>query len=144
MKLPDGYVQGSNNLVCKLNKNLYGLKQGANEWNEKLHDILSKNNYKRSENDMCLYSKQDGDNRVSRAKPMVLGTIAPMIFQYDFSRSTRAYILVHVDDIIVAATDISMITKFEKQMNDVVELKNLDNLRYYLGLYKFERTFLLH
>ena len=43
MKQPDGYVQGSNNLVCKLNKNLYGLKQGANEWNKKLHDILSKN-----------------------------------------------------------------------------------------------------
>ena len=121
MKQPDGYVHGKNNLVCKLNKNLYGLKQGANEWNKKLHDILSKNSYKRSENDMCLYSKQDGENRM--------------------------YISVHVDDIIVAATDMSMITKFEKQMNEVVALKNLGKLHYYLGL-QFERTddgtFLLH
>src|SRR6218665_3514026 len=40
-------------LVCKLLKNLYGLKQGANEWNRKFNDILITNGFKMSENDPC-------------------------------------------------------------------------------------------
>ena len=121
MKQPEGFHQGNNSLVCKLQKNLYGLKQGASEWNKKLHDILNRNGYKRSENDMCLYSRVEGNNCM--------------------------YISIHVDDLIVAATEASMIENFEKQLNKDLVLKNLGNLQYYLGL-QFERDnegiFLLH
>lgn len=112
MKQPEGYYQGNSSLVCKLQKNLYGLKQGANEWNKKLHDILSTNGYNRSENDMCLYSKHDGDKWM--------------------------YISIHVDDLIVVATDTSMIDVFEKYLNKFIVLKDLGNLHYYLGI-QFER-----
>jgi hypothetical protein len=43
-----------------------------------------------------------------------------------------------VDDLIVAATEASMIENFEKQLNKVLVLKNLENCQYYLGL-QFER-----
>ena len=35
-KQPPGYQSENKSLICKLKKNLCGLKQGANEWNKKL------------------------------------------------------------------------------------------------------------
>src|SRR6218665_2491683 len=46
MKQPEGYQEGGHKIVCKLQKNLYGLKQGANEWNRKFNDILITNGFK--------------------------------------------------------------------------------------------------
>ena len=107
MLQPDGYRDGDN-LVCKLQKSLYGLKQGANEWNKKLHNVLSVNDFVRSENDPCLYAKQQDGQLM--------------------------YVCVHVDDLVAAATSDSVIAVFERQMNEVLVMKNLGNLQYYLGL----------
>src|SRR6218665_2071247 len=35
MKQPEGYQEGGHKIVCKLQKNLYGLKQEANEWHRR-------------------------------------------------------------------------------------------------------------
>jgi hypothetical protein len=40
MRQPDGFQQGGPNVVCKLNKSLYGLKHTARQWNIKLHTAL--------------------------------------------------------------------------------------------------------
>jgi len=40
IKQPEGYYQGGPNVVCKLHKLLYGLKQSARQWNKKLHSVL--------------------------------------------------------------------------------------------------------
>jgi len=121
MKQPEGYHEGGTEVVCRLKKNLYGLKQGANEWNKKLNDILVKNQYKRSDNDPCLYSKQN--------------------------KGEWIYISIHVDDLIVATTNESMLSQFEEEMSKKLIMKNLGNLKYYLGIH-FERDdqgiFLLH
>lgn len=45
---PDGYVNKSptgENLVCKLHKPLYGLKQSVRNWNAVLHTYLTKNGF---------------------------------------------------------------------------------------------------
>jgi len=84
MRQADGHQQSGDNLVCKLKKSLYGLKQGANEWNNKLHAILSANDLNQSENDPCVYSKQhDGQ---------------------------WMYVSVHVDDLVAATTNESMVS----------------------------------
>jgi hypothetical protein len=112
MKQPEGYITTSDHLVYKLNKNVYGLKQGANEWNKKLNTILTDAGYNRSLNDPCLYVKQKNGHYV--------------------------YILVYVDDLIAAATSSQMFADFECVMNCVVVMKDLGNLHYYIGL-QFER-----
>ncbi len=121
MKQPEGYQEGGHKIVCKLQKNLYGLKQGANEWNRKFNDILITNGFKRSENDPCLYSSQENGEWM--------------------------YISIHVDDLIVAATKDYMFKEFEKRMGHTLNIKNLGDLKYYLGI-QFERDengiFLLH
>src|SRR6218665_2792799 len=81
---------------------LYGLKQGANEWNRKFNDILITNGLKRSENDPCLYSSQENGEWM--------------------------YISIHVDDLIVAATKDYMFKEFEKRMGHTLNIKNLGDL----------------
>src|SRR6218665_3169442 len=77
--------------------------------------------FKRSENDPCLYSSQENEEWM--------------------------YISIHVDDLIVAATKDYMFKEFEKRMGHTLNIKNLGDLKYYLGI-QFERDengiFLLH
>ena len=94
--------------MCKLIKNLYGLKQGANEWNKKCDDILQRNRYNRSTNDPRLYSKQKNGEWI--------------------------FLCLHVDDLIVTATEEHLIVDFEIRMSRALVIKNLVNLQYYLGL----------
>lgn len=112
MKQPSGYTTGDTSEVCKLVKNLYGLKQGANEWNRKFNLIMKKNEYIQSQNDPCLYTKKTGKYVI--------------------------YISNHVDDIVVAATNINLINEFEEQINADFVIKNLGTLKYYLGI-QFKR-----
>ena len=54
MQQPEGFIEkGSEDLVCKLNKSLYGLKQSAREWYQKFHKFMLSQGYRRSEIDHC-------------------------------------------------------------------------------------------
>ena len=67
---PQGFViKGKENLVCKLNKSLYGLKQASKDWNHDINNtIVFKLFYIRSINDQCVYYKQS-----KTGHPMILG-----------------------------------------------------------------------
>jgi hypothetical protein len=59
MKQPEGFEKKGNNgieLVCKLKKSLYGLKQAARNWNEYLNKWLINHGFTRSQVDPCLYT----------------------------------------------------------------------------------------
>ena len=58
MKQPPGYVQsGKEELVCKLRKSIYGLKQSPCCWNEKLCNHLKSAGFKGSGADPCVFIK---------------------------------------------------------------------------------------
>ncbi|KAF2361468.1 Integrase catalytic core [Trinorchestia longiramus] len=64
---PEGFVSGGKeNLVCKLNKSLYGLKQSPNCWNTALYGHLKPLGFKQSKNDACLYTKDYYNQDVNR------------------------------------------------------------------------------
>ena len=55
MKQPEGFlVKEKEDLVCKLNKSIYGLKQSARVWNQKFDNTLVQNGFEKSEADPCL------------------------------------------------------------------------------------------
>ena len=63
MKQPPGYVQlGKENLVCKLRKSIYGLKQSPRCWNQKLCDHLKSLRFKESGADSCVFIKNESNN----------------------------------------------------------------------------------
>lgn len=106
MKQPEGFQNG--NYVCKLNKGLYVLKQSARNWNRKISSILAKKEFMQSKNDPCLFSKSiDGK---------------------------WTYILVYVDDLIVASCLEEHINEIIGGMKKHFQMSDLGNINHYLGL----------
>lgn len=55
MKCPIGLKVSHRNLVCELNKSIYGLKQASRQWNNKLTQTLSKLAFQQSISDYTLF-----------------------------------------------------------------------------------------
>lgn len=108
MKQPKGFeVPGREDLVCKLQKSIYGLKQSARMWNQKIHTVLVQDGYQQSKIDNCLYKK-----RLSKG---------------------WSYILIYVDDLIVASPTEDEIRRVEKVLQKNFKIKSLGELKCFLG-----------
>lgn len=110
MSLPLGYNKHStsSNLVCRLTKSLYGLKQASRQWNVKLTSTLVDLGFKQSKADYSLFTKGQGNNFI--------------------------LLLIYVDDILIAGPDISIITEFKTLLSTHFKLRDLGKLKYFLGL----------
>jgi hypothetical protein len=65
MKQLEGYaVKGKKELVCKLKKSLYGLKQSPRMWYQKFDTYMLGLGFTRSKEDHCVYSKLIGDHLI--------------------------------------------------------------------------------
>ena len=106
MKQPEGFEIG--NKVCKLKKGLYGLKQAARQWNKEVQRIFKENDYEQSKSDQCLYFKMNGDY--------------------------ANYVLIHVDDILMSSNNVNMINELQINMNKEFELKDLGEVKLFLGI----------
>ena len=60
LEQPEGFEAKTENgeqLFCRLNKSLYGLKQSGRNWNKMLHSFLTLNEFEQSPSDNYLYTK---------------------------------------------------------------------------------------
>lgn len=95
MHEPEGYQQKDKaDLVCRLQKSIYGLKQSGKNWNDKLHSALNKMGFVRSNSDPNLYIMRKGDEYV--------------------------LLLVYVDDIIMASNS-GWLLKVVRGLSDASE-----------------------
>lgn len=93
MEQPEGYIKkGKESMVCLLRKSLYGLKQSPREWNHRFHTFMIEREYQRSEYDPCVYLKG------SSVEDMV-------------------YLLLYVDDMLIASKEKSTIQKLKDQLS---------------------------
>jgi hypothetical protein len=108
MKIPDGVPCDKPNLVCKLEKSLYGLKQASRKWYEKLTALLLKEGYSQSTSDYSLFTLN--------------------------KNNTFTILLVYVDDIILAGDSTAEFDRIKAVLDVAFKIKNLGQLKYFLGL----------
>lgn len=86
MRLLDGCSTKDKNLVCRLKRSLYGLKQGPRQWYRKLDNFMQRQRYKKCDEDHCVYLQRNS-----------LGKIT--------------ILLLYVDDMLVAGNDVNEIQR---------------------------------
>lgn len=107
MKIPEG-MKRSVNLVCKLNKTLYGLRQAPRAWNQVFDEFIRNLGLQQSELDKCLYSGTFGQGKV--------------------------YILLYVDDILIVGSNECDIDIFKHKLSKRFPMKDLRKPENFLGI----------
>ncbi|GKB57971.1 retrovirus-related pol polyprotein from transposon TNT 1-94 [Tanacetum coccineum] len=110
MTQPEGFQSAGKeeNLVCKLKKSLYGLKQAPRQWYLKFDSFMQRAGYKRCAMDHCCYLKKVG--------------------------SSSIILLLYVDDMLVAGSDMAKIKKLKRQLSQEFEMKDLGPAKQILGM----------
>lgn len=94
--------------VCCLKKSLYGLKQAPRAWNDRFTNFLPSIGFNFSYVDPSLFVK--------------------------FSGSSRVYLLLYVDDIILTGDCEDLITEAKLTLQYEFDMKDLGDLHFFLGL----------
>ena len=69
---PKGFIDpNKRDMVCKLHKALYGLRQAPREWYERLHGYLVKIGFEKTTYNTNLYSKEGPQDKILNAKIFV-------------------------------------------------------------------------
>ncbi|RVW94715.1 Retrovirus-related Pol polyprotein from transposon TNT 1-94 [Vitis vinifera] len=109
MVQPENFVsKDSKNMVCKLTKSIYGLKQASRQWYFKFHQIIVSYGFEANLMDECAYHK--------------------------FSGSKYIFLVLYVDDILLATNDISILHDTKRFLSKHFEMKDLGDASFVLGI----------
>ncbi|KAG8475448.1 hypothetical protein CXB51_032200 [Gossypium anomalum] len=110
MQQPEGFtVSEKEDYVCLLKKSLYGLKQSPRQWYKRFDSFMTSHDFKRSSFDSCVYFKKNNDG-------------------------SFVYLLLYVDDMLIAAKDKGEIRKVKAQLSEEFEMKDLGPAKKILGM----------
>ncbi|CAM8959013.1 unnamed protein product [Rhodiola kirilowii] len=110
MRQPEGFNVGdSDKKVCLLKKSLYDLKQSPRQWYRKFDEFMMNCNFKRSSYDWCIYYKL-------------------------LESGSLIYLLLYVDDMLIASKDLMAINDLKHQLNTNFEMKDLGAAKRILGM----------
>ena len=104
---PEGYQKGKQ-MVCKLKRSLYGLKQSGRNWFECLSSHLFELNFKASLQDPCLLTLM--------------------------RNSHKCWIVIWVNDILYGSTDNQFTTWFNDKMSERFKIGESGPLTWFLGI----------
>lgn len=101
MEQPEMFIEeNQEDMVCKLKKPLYGLKQSGREWYRKLDDFFLSYGGKRTEADPCIYTFNDNKSRV--------------------------ILIVYINDLILAFKEYNELIKIKKNLQSTFKWSILD------------------
>jgi len=110
MKQPEGFVvEAKEDHACYSKKSLYGLKQSPRQWYKRIDSFMIGHDYSRNNYDSCVYHKKLLDG-------------------------TFVYLLLYVDDMLIASKSIFEINKLKILLNNEFELKILTVAKKILGM----------
>uniref|UniRef100_A0A2N9HC61 Integrase catalytic domain-containing protein n=1 Tax=Fagus sylvatica TaxID=28930 RepID=A0A2N9HC61_FAGSY len=110
MEQPEGFKQpGTKNLVCRLKKSFYGLKQSPRQWYKRFDSYMIQIGYTRCEYDCCVYVRilEDG---------------------------SYIFLLLYVDDMLIAAKSMCEVNRLKSLLHKEFEMKDLGAAKKILGM----------
>ncbi|KAM2568815.1 hypothetical protein TB2_009006 [Malus domestica] len=105
---PPGYNGLKDNMMCKLHKAIYGLKQSSRAWYAKLNSVLEKARFVRSNVDSSLFVKT--------------------------STNGKLVVLIYMDYLIITGDNAVEIEALKRSLHQTFAIKYLGRLRYFLGI----------
>ena len=111
MQMPRGFEKigkTGKQMVCKLRKGIYGLKQAGFLWYRRLVEHLLLIGFKQLDSDNCIFVKTAAEGKI--------------------------IITIHVDDILVAGKPMELIESFIVDMEQAFKMKRLGNVRWYSNM----------
>ncbi|XP_042954676.1 uncharacterized mitochondrial protein AtMg00810-like [Carya illinoinensis] len=108
MKPPPGYLSKGDKRVCKLQRSLYGLKQVSRQWNSKFISVLFNMGFSQSKANYSLFTKKEGNSFVA--------------------------LLLYIDDILLASSDIDSIEIVKKSLSAEFKLKDLGLAKFFFSM----------
>lgn len=107
MRVPDGLIVKDKNLVLKLNKAIYGLKQSGRCWNEKFNLFIKNIGFSQCASDKCVYTANYEDDKV--------------------------YLALYVDDGLIFARHIETLQKLTSVLNKNFKI-TIDDSKRFVGM----------
>ncbi|KAA0055577.1 Cysteine-rich RLK (RECEPTOR-like protein kinase) 8 [Cucumis melo var. makuwa] len=109
MSPPPGFEAQFGQQICELQKSLYGLKQSPRAWFDRFTTFVKSQGYSQGHSDHTLFTKV-------------------------FETVKIAVLIVYVDDIVLSGDNQAEISQLKQRMGNEFEIKNLENLKYFLGM----------
>ncbi|XP_074032153.1 uncharacterized protein [Leptinotarsa decemlineata] len=104
---PEGFEKNEN-MVCLLNKALYGLRKSPRTWYDCFHEYMVTKKFVCSKYDSCLYIKDVGEKSV--------------------------YVILYVDDLLLCSPDQAELKCIKEELNKRFEMKDFGKIKNYLGI----------
>lgn len=95
-------------MVCKLKKSIYGLKEDSHQWYHKFHQVILSFGFEMNIVDDCVYHK--------------------------FNSSKYIFLVLYVDDILLAGNDIGLLYETKRFLSKKFEMKDLGDACFVLGI----------
>ncbi|WJZ93217.1 hypothetical protein VitviT2T_012173 [Vitis vinifera] len=108
MSPPPSLRQQGENLVCRLHKSLYGLKQASRQWFAKFSTAIQAAGFVQSKVDYLLFTCRKGKSFTA--------------------------LLIYVDDILITGNDANAIVALKQFLHSHFRIKDLGDLKYFLGI----------
>jgi hypothetical protein len=109
MDQPEGFsIEGKEHLACKLKKSIYRLKQASRQWYLKFNDTITSFGFKENTVDRCIYLKVSGSKFI--------------------------FLILYVDDILLASSDLGILHETKKFLSKNFEMKDMDEATYVIGI----------
>ncbi|CAM8962766.1 unnamed protein product [Rhodiola kirilowii] len=110
MRQPEGFCIGDpEKKVCLLKRSLYGIKQSPRLWYRIFDEFMFKCGFKRSDYDWCIYYRHvQGESVI--------------------------YLLLYVDDMLIASHDVAAINDLKVQLSTNFEMKEFGGAKKILGM----------
>lgn len=109
MDQPEGFIDLTRaDLVCKLHKSLYGLRQAPRQWYKTITKVLTENGYVKCPAEDCLFTKVTSIGKV--------------------------YLIIYVDDIMIAAESSGELEKSKQLLSSNFTMKDLGSPSRFLGV----------